>query len=109
MNVYCYYEDVNKYQSLAALDAQTQHVFRGFTAQPFGASWKPMPVALNDSEGKLGDFCNLTGAFGVPVFSEKAWTVLEPLIGESVEALPLICEHRYVYRGRRWRVVAGGP
>jgi hypothetical protein len=88
VNLYRYVADSDKYDSL---DDEGDWIWE---AKPLAKSWKPARVAYYTNKGKCGDFISLTGP--VPVFGERAWEVLRPLIGESVEALPLICDRKIV-------------
>jgi hypothetical protein len=58
--------------------------------RPLAATWKPVRVEMDDHAGRTADFPSLLGP--IPVFSERAWEVLQPLLGASVEALPLNCD-----------------
>jgi hypothetical protein len=64
------------------------------SGRPTGDMWIPLPVRLyDDEEGEedkpLGDFPSLFA--GVPpVFSKRALEVLNPLIADSIEILPLV-------------------
>jgi hypothetical protein len=50
--------------------------------------WKPFAVIVNSERpGPVSDFPMLF--VGPPIFSERAWQVLSPLIGAEVEALPI--------------------
>jgi hypothetical protein len=51
-------------------------------------TWKPISVEI-ELRGKSGEFPSLLGH--TLVFSEKAWKILQSLIKESVELLPLTC------------------
>ncbi|MGH1327856.1 imm11 family protein [Bacillus pretiosus] len=52
-------------------------------------SWTPKFIAVID-EGKSSDSPIFWGKSGVQIISEKAKQVLEPLIGDNVEFLPLL-------------------
>ena len=87
--------DPDTYRSLVIFDTpvagwEIQEQFR--SGESVVDSWTPIPVRLFEEEGEepkpLGDFPSLFA--GVPpVFSKKALDVLTPLIGDSIEALPL--------------------
>lgn len=51
------------------------------------SSWQPVLLEVHTSRGPLSDFpvCPM----GPPILSQKAWGVLQPLIGDAVEALPV--------------------
>jgi hypothetical protein len=109
MKFYMYQVDVNKYNQ--ALDASGPAIrsLDRFTGNPIGKSWKPLRLPLDD-HGRIGDFCPILGTSGVPVFTEKAWTALQPLIGPRVEALLLLCNQRYVHLpGDKHKLEPAGP
>jgi len=60
-----------------------------FTGSKLAATWKRIPLLMDTSVGRVGDFPSLRGP--VPVFSQRAWNALQPLIEKSVEALPVKC------------------
>jgi hypothetical protein len=90
MSVYKLVPDGDSYDSLL-YDEQddTVSIDRQFNGQPLARSWIPVRVKIY-SVGQRGDFPELGSH--IPVFSERAWRILEPLIGASVEALPLACD-----------------
>jgi hypothetical protein len=58
---------------------------------PMLASWKPLRCHVFDDNPPIeGDFPSNSNYRRVPIMSERAWTVLRPLIGFSCEALPII-------------------
>lgn len=57
--------------------------------RPASARWRPEPLRIFDDCGRDGDFPSLVSYNKIPVFSERAWRALCPLIGERVEALSL--------------------
>lgn len=50
-------------------------------------SWSPLQISYQDDEGKNTDFPRYTP--GRPIFNDKAVTILNPLLEELVEFLPL--------------------
>lgn len=94
MNIYEYIADGDRYNYFITdqkyYEVKTS-IGRGVTLIN---SWIPMPVRnfFGDKEGvfldKTSDFPSLMT--GDPVFSEKAWKVFEPFIGNYTEPLPLI-------------------
>ncbi|MEX0379687.1 DUF1629 domain-containing protein, partial [Bacillus sp. S4] len=52
-------------------------------------SWTPKFIEVTD-EGKLSDSPIFWGKSGVQIISEKAKDVLEPIVGDNIEFLPLI-------------------
>ena len=55
--------------------------------KPISSPWQPITIEANTSRGPLSDFplCPM----GPPIFSQKAWDALQPLISDAVEALPV--------------------
>lgn len=64
-----------------------------YTDVSLAEDWKP-PKALgfDDNPTREGDFPSLSNFNEVPVFSQRAWDALQPLIGAFCEALPI---HHY--------------
>lgn len=59
-----------------------------FNGSPMRLDWPPPPVEIHGKSKKVPDFVSwMTSA---PVVSEKAKSVLSPVIGESVQFLPFI-------------------
>ena len=56
--------------------------------QLLASSWHPVEFRADTPRGKVGDFPK--PHLNIPVFSEKAWNILSPLIMNDTEALPLI-------------------
>jgi hypothetical protein len=56
--------------------------------QLLASSWHPVEFRAVTPKGKVGDFPK--PHLSIPVFSEKAWNTLGPLIENDAEALPLI-------------------
>jgi len=59
-----------------------------FQGTPIGAAWTPLAVELS-SDGLPGDFPSLGGT--PLVFSERALSLLSPLMIGCIELLPLAC------------------
>ncbi len=57
--------------------------------KPLARSWRPPRVGVDEHAGRWPDFPSLL--LSIPVFSARAWETLRPLVGASVEALPLDC------------------
>ena len=53
-------------------------------------NWTPRRLRLVRSERQFGDFPCLTSSSKVPIFSLRAWRILEPLIGHCCEPLEVI-------------------
>jgi hypothetical protein len=95
MKVFILKADANRYEGLLPSDRSNSHeVFRRFDGTPMGTSWVPWKVEVARPEGyeslPLGDFPLM--ATHVPVFSERAVALLEQLLIENGELLPLLCE-----------------
>lgn len=63
--------------------------------------WTP-PVAevFEDNPPREGDFPSLSNFWTIPVFSERAWEALSPVIGAWCEPLPIL----YPSKGRHYLV-----
>lgn len=86
MYVYRIIPDSDRFNCLQAR-SKDQYKLDQLVGKPIASAWKPITAELDDTAGRSGDFPSLLG--GVPVFSETAWLVLEPLIRSSAEALPI--------------------
>jgi hypothetical protein len=87
MEIYTYTPDVNRYDGLCASGRADAIMTQEFQGVSLATSWKPLKMKVDVSTGKMGDFPGYPA--GPPIFSEHAWQVLQPLLGASVEALPL--------------------
>jgi uncharacterized protein DUF1629 len=95
MKVFILKPDANRYQGLLPSDrSNSLEAFRRFNGTQIGASWVPWKVEIDRPEGyenlPFGDFPLM--ALHVPAFSERAATLLEPLLIENGELLPLVCD-----------------
>lgn len=95
MNIYRIREDVNRFESLILknMDADWEIGDR-FDGTPFGSSWRPLEVEIcrenNDDRKYLkGDFPYTIGFGPSLVLSNRALYVLEPLLKNNGELLPL--------------------
>jgi hypothetical protein len=87
MQFFKFTPDINKFECIApASPADDKAIQRIFEVQPLAKKWKP-PSVRRDSRFKAGDFPSFEGP--IPVFSERAWIGLQPLIDSAVEALPI--------------------
>lgn len=93
MSVYVFQPRINEYDSLDLVDPGLFEVLQRFKGASLREHWSPLAVKVLPPEGRRGrratDFPSLGAA--TPVLSERAWTILEPILGASVEALPLLC------------------
>jgi hypothetical protein len=96
MNIYRINSDSGRYEYVNARVEDRDLLFFS-SGQPLSGTWVPVPVLLDhrlvdnvmeEPQPRKGDFPSLYGA--TPIFSERAWETLYPLVGGSVEALPLI-------------------
>lgn len=95
MKVFTLKPDANRYQGLLPADrSNSLELFHRFNGTPFGASWVPWKVEIDRAEGyenlPFGDFPGM--ALHVPVFTERAAALLEPLLSGNGELLPLVCD-----------------
>ena len=92
MNYYEYDTDTNNFNSVHLILDEGRKILNAFhKAKPMAKKWTPITVhAFDDNPGPDGDFPSLNDYSLIPIFSERAWAILKPLIGTSVEALPII-------------------
>lgn len=90
MKYYHYHPAANDYDGLG-LQMKDHHVTKMHSKSiSLSASWSPVAVhGFEDNPGVEGDFPALSNRSKIPVFSQRAWDVLEPLIGYCSEALPI--------------------
>jgi hypothetical protein len=60
-----------------------------FDSKSVAASWNPIVVQARKSSGGLEDFPGLANCGHLPIFSQRAWDVMHPLIAYCCEALPI--------------------
>jgi len=95
MKVFILKHDANRYQGLLSADRKNSlALFYRFNGTPFGDSWVPWKVEIDRPEGfensLFGDFPAM--ALHVPVFTERAACLLQPLLSGHGELLPLVCD-----------------
>jgi len=114
MGIWKYKTDIEKYRDLGFVNRADSKLFvSNFRGKPFPQPWPSIPVYydkewedpnISKAQRKFsarykdlpkGDFPSLPGS--VPVFSERALQVLEPLIRGSVELIPLVCQEDKLY------------
>jgi hypothetical protein len=95
MNVYYPLPDSDTYDCLNVVnpgDPKNLMYFLGYPAaqhfEGMPSSWKPISVEIEPRK-KSGHFPSLSGH--TLVVSEEAWKILQLLIGNSVQLLPLNC------------------
>jgi hypothetical protein len=86
MSIYKLVPDSDSYDNLLYDSPDCLEVSLQFDGRSLARSWTPLHLQVYPV-GRSGDFPSLSSH--IPIFSKKAWSVLEPLIGTSVEALPL--------------------
>jgi hypothetical protein len=86
MTTYTIISDVDTYDALVLANPNDWDKLDKFTGERLADTWTPVAVKTLKVK-KAGDFLYLI--HHVPVFSERAWQVLQPLVKDSVEALPL--------------------
>ena len=89
MSIWEIVPDSNKYDRLDPVVDAGDHIafINMFVGRPISNSWLPIEVKI-DSADFPSDFPSLPGGMP-PVFTEKALYVLNPLIQNCIEALPL--------------------
>lgn len=91
MDIYKFDLDSNKYHGLVYPESTIDdNVFDTLEGQSVINTWNTVVMEVEETQEK-GDF----PSFDVPVLSEKAWNVLQPLIQNDVEALPITVEKEY--------------
>jgi hypothetical protein len=83
---YLFKPDIDTFDALLLADSSDWDRFSDFNGRSQLTGWVPVGVTIY-RVGKSGDFPYL--APGIPVFSQRAWDALRPLIDPYVEALPL--------------------
>ncbi len=97
--LYKYAEDSNNFESILIKQHSQSSVeradfatdlYRMFkSSEPLAGTWKPLELEIDKGRsGPVSDFPSLP--IMLPIFSARAWEILEPLIGSEVEALPVI-------------------
>lgn len=94
MSVYQYVPDVQTYDSLVLPKGKTYRRLEALQGGRAAGSWQAVSVSIY-RVGRFGDFPYLTSH--VPVFSDKALAALSPLLGDSIEALPLNCRSHQLF------------
>jgi len=92
MRVYILQANYNNYQNLVSLDEHITERYRAFNGTALSANWPALRVGPLREGGQLpsGD---LPGwASHIPVFSQRAASVLQEMLVPNGELLPLVCE-----------------
>ena len=82
--------DVDSFDNLVPEVAFSADEIQSFDGRSKQKCWTPLKVKRMEPEKglELGD----APGFTIPVFSKKALNVLFPIIRDSIEILPLICD-----------------
>lgn len=87
MSIYEYCPDSDSFESFLLKSSKDEKTInRLMDCKSIGKAWAPLAIKIDQSMGGKSDFPSMEG---IPVFSERAWRMLEPLIGRHVEALPI--------------------
>ncbi|MBN3881457.1 MAG: hypothetical protein HWQ44_00315 [Nostoc sp. JL34] len=97
MNIYIPIPDSDNYDGFYYLDQEKSHDilsrFLNFSVYQDieeKSEWIPLPVGIESFDTKRGDFLGVVAwTFAC---NNRAWKILEPLIGDSVKLLPLQCD-----------------
>jgi hypothetical protein len=92
MAIYAIKAEPDNYDSLLLKDANDWERTIQLNGKPLGSAWKPLfckrdPAHEPANRGKPVDITSLNGL--ALVFSKRALDTLAPLVGSSIEALPL--------------------
>ncbi|MEG3928598.1 hypothetical protein QUA81_20875 [Microcoleus sp. F6_B4] len=92
MNIYNPKPEANIYDSLLAVNEEDEILLLHFLGDlhwyEVPEVWQPIPVEVY-SKGKPGDFPSIVALH--LTLSERAARILQPIMGESVELLPVVC------------------
>ena len=94
MNIYEISNNCDIYDSLYYVNQEDSEIvdrvlgYGIYADRPFNQEWKPIAVRIYPKQ-KRGDFIGLPGTLGC---NKQAYKILEPLIKNSVELLPLNCK-----------------
>jgi hypothetical protein len=91
MRWYPYDTDVNRFDAVHLVMKGKERVLDlHFESRSVARTWKPVTVeGFDDNPGVEGDFPSLNDFSEIPIFSQRAWDALHPLIGYCCEALPI--------------------
>lgn len=95
MSVHLYTPKSNDYDALAQVSKRSDEALSKLAGdRPVAKQWRPIKVRIDPAE-RRGDFPSFLPH--IPAFSQRALDALLPLLGDSVEALPLDCDRRKFY------------
>lgn len=89
MKLYRYNTDRDAYQGVGVSSSDHELVLSlHFQTSVMSCTWKPLTLRVNkDGPKRQGDFPSLGNYSKIPIFSQRAWDALCPLIGSRTEAL----------------------
>jgi hypothetical protein len=93
MDYYKYRPDANHFAGVCVASGHDVDIADIHYDDSFLASgWSPIKFdGFDDNPEQVGDFPSLSNYHRVPIFSQRAWRCLAPLIGGACEPLPVIC------------------
>lgn len=95
---YEYHPDVNRFAAVEFASGPVYGTGDSSTVknlhrrdEPVRDKWIPLKCdGFDDNPPKVGDFPSVNDYSKIPMMSERAWSVLEPIIGDACEALPVM-------------------
>lgn len=92
MRYYSYKPDSDNFFAVGCSSATSTYIgdiyYKDADALP---TWTPLVVhGFDDNPPEEGDFPSFNDFCRVPILSQRAWNVLQPLIGHTCEVLPII-------------------
>lgn len=88
--------DVNNYKSVVLKDKNYWDIITNINLKRVSDTWPAIELEFI-SKGKKGDCPDLISS--LPVFSERAISILDDLLKDSVEYLPFLCPGKVKYYG----------
>lgn len=88
MPIYRYTPASNDFNTLERVSIRGDLYSKFVTNKKISSKWRPIKVRV-DKHGHRGEFPSFEPA--IPVFTQKALNVLQPFLGDTIEALPLNC------------------
>jgi hypothetical protein len=89
---YLYKPDANNFAAVGtSTDDDDRVIDLHWTDDSAANAWaSPTVFEFDEGPQRVGDFPSFSNFSSVPVFSERAWSALSPLIGNCCERLPLV-------------------
>jgi hypothetical protein len=94
MNIYLYAPRSNDYDNLVLASRRDHEGLMKLLGQPMCQKWRAVKVRLR-KEDHRADFPSFLPH--IPAFSQHALDVLQPHLGNAIEALPLACGRERFY------------